>query len=87
LGIGRRRLRNIIQRLLDGDEYYTNLSPRISWAEIEEVQNALGTLLQVEHTHGAQAGPIAVYPLHEDEFIEKAKEFLNPTPSMNKENE
>ena len=84
MGIGRRRLKNIILRLLDGEEYYTNMSPRISKTEIKEVENTLGTLLQIEHTHGAQAGPIAVYPLREDEFTKKAKAFLIQSSASSK---
>lgn len=62
--------------MLDGEDFYTNNSPRISRKEITEVENALDIQLQRDHTHGAQAGPIAVYPLHEDDFTEKAKKFL-----------
>lgn len=76
MGIGKRRLRNIINRMLDGEDFYTNCSPRISRKEISEVEKALGILLQIEHTHGAQAGPIAVYPLRKKEFVKKANEFL-----------
>lgn len=65
--------------MLDGDDYYTNESPRISRAEIKEVEKALEIQLQIEHTHGAQAGPIAVYPLHKKDFAEKAEKFLIPS--------
>jgi len=71
----KRRIKNIIKRILDGDEFYTNFSPRISWAEIDAL-GKLGFWLQTEHTYGAQAGPIAVYPLNREEFNEKAKTYL-----------
>lgn len=69
--------------MLDGEDFYTNYSPRISRVEIEEVENAVDIALQIEHTHGAQAGPIAVYPLHKDNFTEKAKKFLNQSLETN----
>jgi len=62
--------------MADGEDFYTNDSPRISRAEIKEVEDLLDSLLQIEHTHGAQPGPIAVYPLHKDKFIEGANSFL-----------
>ena len=82
----RRRILNIIRRMTEGDDFYTNLSPRISRAEIEEI-DSLGLRLQVEHTHGAQPGPIAVYPLHKNEFKERAKEILEPIRLVGEEKE
>jgi hypothetical protein len=70
-----KRKRNLIQRFLDGEDFYTNYSPRITHAEIEELGN-LGLRLQIEHTCGAQAGSIAVYPLIKSEFEKRAKEIL-----------
>lgn len=72
----RRRIINIIRKMTQGDDFYTNDSPRISRAEITEVEKLLDVLLQIEHTHGAQPGPIAVYPLHRDAFRERAKPIL-----------
>lgn len=66
----------------DGQDFYTNSSPRISYTEIKEVQEALGLLLQREHMFGAHAGPIAVYPLQKDEFVEKANKFLIQNPEV-----
>ena len=71
----RRRILNIIRRMTEGDDFFTNMSPRISKAEIEEIR-LLGFSLQREHTHGAQPGPIAVYPLFPDKFKERAKTIL-----------
>lgn len=73
--IGRIRLRNIIRKLLE-DDMYTNHSPRITRAEMDLVKSTLGVELQIEHTHGAQAGPIAVYPLEEKKFKRRANQFL-----------
>lgn len=70
-----RRILNLIRRLLDGDEFYTNASPHITHGEIEELRT-LGFRVQTEHTHGANAGPIAVYPLIKSEFEQRAKEIL-----------
>lgn len=70
-----RRMLNIIRRLMDGDDFYTNMAPRISHNEIKELSD-LGFRLQVEHTSGAQAGPIAVYPLIREEFEKRAKETV-----------
>jgi hypothetical protein len=74
-----RRLKNIITHYLTGGEYYTNYPPRISKAEIKELESQLDIILQTEHTYGAQAGPIAVYPLNKKEFNRKALEYLNPS--------
>ncbi len=63
----RRRIKNIIKRMLDGQDFYTNFNPRISHSEIRELEN-LGFVLQIEHTFDAQPGPIAVYPLWPDRF-------------------
>lgn len=66
--------------MVQGDDFYTNDSPRISKVEITEI-NSLGfdLWLQVEHTYGASAGPIVVYPLHPDKFRECAKTLFNIT--------
>lgn len=73
----RRRIKNIIRRMVNGEEFYTNRSPRISRAEIKEIDAIdVDLWLQTEHTHGAQPGPIAVYPLHKDKFKERAKSIL-----------
>jgi len=75
----RRRILNIIRRMTAGDDFFTNESPRISNAEIKEL-GALGFSIQKEHTHGAQPGPIAVYPLFPDKFRERAKIILEGSP-------
>ena len=73
----RKRIKNIIRRMLNREDFYTNMSPRISLAEIDEIEELLGVLLQLDYVHGAEAGsPRAVYPLKWDEFEEKAKEKL-----------
>lgn len=73
----RRRILNIIRRMAQGNDFYTNDSPRISKAEIEEINSLDYNLwLQKEHTYGASAGPIAVYPLHRDKFIKQAQTIL-----------
>jgi len=69
--------------MCEGDDFFTNMSPRISLAEIEEMW-ALGFSIQKEHTHGAQPGPIAVYPLFPDKFKERAKQFLESINSKSK---
>ena len=66
---------NIVSRLMDGEEFYTNDSPRISHAEIKELYD-LGFRLQVDHTSGAQAGSIAVYPLITEEFRKRVEETM-----------
>jgi len=70
--------------MADGDAFYTNDSPRISRAEIKEVEKLLDILLQIEHTYGAQPGPIAVYPLFKEKFKEQAKQFLESIKSKSK---
>jgi len=62
-----RQIANRIKNWLKGHEYYTNMSPRITHAEIEFIEKELGVSLQIEHTYGAQAGPIAVYPLRKED--------------------
>jgi len=74
--VSERRVRNIVQRMLEGEDFYTNFSPRISNTEIEEIEKKLDLKLQREHTAGAIAGPIAIYPLHKEEFEIKAKIYL-----------
>ena len=71
-----RRILNLVRRMMDGEEYYTNCSPRITHEEMKTLE-AFGFQLQTEHTHGAQAGPIAVYPLHKDEFNKRASEVMS----------
>lgn len=56
------------------EDYYTNHSPRISHKEMDIIEEFMDTALQIDHTHGAHAGPIAVYPVHLDKFRAKAKE-------------
>jgi hypothetical protein len=69
-----RRIAAILRRFLRGDEFYTNRSPFISRLEIDEL-GKLGFEIQTEHMHGAGAGPIAVYPLH------NASEYEQKGPS------
>lgn len=73
--ITKRRISNIIKRMLDRVEFYTNETPRISRKEIEAMAEE-GFNLQVEHTHGAMPGPIAVYPLHFEQFKKRAQKWL-----------
>jgi len=70
-----RRMENLIRKIANEDDLFTNLSPRISRAEIRQLTE-LGFAIQIEHTHGAQAGPIAVYALHLDETKKLAKRLL-----------
>ena len=71
-----RRILNLIRRMMNGkEELYTNASPRITHEEIKTLE-ALGFHLQTEHTYGAQAGPITIYPLHQGDFDKRAIEIL-----------
>lgn len=72
----KRRILNIIRRMRDKTDFYTNVSPRITRSEIREIEELLGTSLQIEHLYGASAGPIVVYPIDYDDFVIKAKTFL-----------
>ena len=64
----RRRYKNIFTKLIDGDYYYTNMSPRISYKEIDEIRNQHNIWLQVESVYGAEKGsPNAVYFLSDKE--------------------
>lgn len=74
--VSKRRVSNILHRFLNGEEFYTNSSPRISYLEISAVEYWVDVGLQIEHTHGAQAGLIAVYPVHSDKFKVKAEAWL-----------
>lgn len=70
-----RRIKNIITRMLNGDEFYTNMSPVITWNEIHQLVD-LGLFLQREATMGAESPtPWAVYPAHIDKFRERALEL------------
>ena len=60
--------------MADGEDFYTNASPRITNAEIQELWD-LGFALQKEHTYGAMAGPIAVYPLHKEKFKQQVMQL------------
>ena len=72
----KKRIKNIIKRLMiKGEEYYTNRYPNITKKEIQ-ILSDLGLELQREHTHGANPGPISVYPLHYDKFVKLATEIL-----------
>ena len=72
----RKRIKNLITKLMNGDDLYVNLSPRISIAEIEEIEK-LGLVVQTEYIHGAERGsPRMAYALKINEFREKAKKIL-----------
>jgi hypothetical protein len=66
---------NIVRRLMDGEEFYTNMAPRICHNEIKELSD-LGFRLQVDHSSGAQVGPIAVYLLIKEEFEKRVGETV-----------
>lgn len=69
----RKRIYNIVRRLCEGDEFYTNASPRITLSEVEEVRREVG-VLQIESEFGAERpSRRCVYPLFYKEFIESAK--------------
>ena len=72
-----RRIKNLINLFLLGDCAYTNWIHRISRTEIIEFEKELDIQLQIEHTYGASAGPIAVYPLKKNDFRVKAEAYLN----------
>jgi len=82
VNMGERRFENIVRRMLDGDDFYTNRSPRISRAEIEEIETRLGVQLQKDYTFGAIPGPIAIYPVNKVEFAKKASKFLKVGESI-----
>ena len=72
----RKRIKNLITKLMNQDDLYTNCSPRISHAEIDEIEK-LGLVIQTEAMHGAESGsPRVVYALHLDQFRERAKKIL-----------
>ena len=72
----RRRIKNLITRMLNGDDFFTSgASPRISLAEIKELEE-LGIQMQTESMHGAELGYRVAYPLHREEFAKKAKKLL-----------
>jgi hypothetical protein len=68
-------MKNLIQKIANEDDLFTNLFPRISRAEIREL-GELGFMIQIEHTYGASPGPIAVYAVHLDEAKKLAKKLL-----------
>ena len=77
----RTRIRNLIIKLMDEQDLYVNLSPRISMKEIEEIEE-LGLQVQTEYIHGVEAGsPRMAYALHPDVFRERAKKILEGTES------
>lgn len=68
----KRRIRNLIIRLADGEDLFTNLSPRITYDEIREIDKLVDSL-QIESLHGAEVrSPRLVFPLRLDEFRKKA---------------
>lgn len=71
-----RRIRNIITRMLvGGEDFYTNMSPVITWNEIHQMDE-LGLLLQREAYNGAiSPTPWSVYPLDDDKFKKRALEL------------
>jgi len=72
--VSKSRIDRLIQRLAAGDEFYLNDSPRISQAEIDEIECRIGPL-QIESTAGAdRRSPRAVYPLRIDAFRVAASE-------------
>ena len=72
----RTRIKNLIIKLMNEEDLYVNLSPRISIKEIEEIEK-LGLSIQTEYIHGAEArSPRMAYALHIDEFRKKAKNLL-----------
>lgn len=74
----KRRIANIMRRMCNKQDFYTNGSPRISKAETKEIEQLTGCLLQHESIHGAERGsPIAVYPLHEKQFKEAVERLLS----------
>ena len=71
----RKRILNLIRKLANGEELYTTDSPRITQAEIDEIEKRVD-LLQVESIYGAEVGsPRLVYPLFPERFKMKAKEL------------
>ena len=72
----RNRIRNLIIKLMNEDDLYVNLSPRISMSEIREIEE-LGLVVQTEYIHGAERGsPRVAYALHIEEFRKKAEKLL-----------
>lgn len=72
----RRRIKNIILKMCNKQDFYKDGAPYITQKEIEEIQQEIGELLQIEKIYGAEAGsPTAVYPLHPKRFEEIAKKL------------
>lgn len=75
----RDRIKHIIEQMCDRESFYLNVEPRITRAEIEEIENTLDVLLQVENLHGAEEGsPQIVYPLFYDLFVKQVAEHKEP---------
>ncbi len=73
-----RRLKNIIKRMLDGEDFYTNQNPRITNAEIQQLWD-LGFMIQKESLYGAQTPAIwVVHPINK-EFKTQATKYLSCT--------
>lgn len=71
-----RRIKNTMRRMCEGEDFYTNANPRITNAEITEIEKVLDLTLQRDHTFGASAGPIAIYPLDREEFKKRVEQML-----------
>ena len=73
------RTLHLIERLAQGGNLFTNSSPRITRAEIEEIETWVG-LLQIESVHGAERGsPRMVYPLDLEKFRRAASRLAQGT--------
>ncbi|HEX2556687.1 MAG TPA: hypothetical protein VHK86_00055 [Nitrososphaera sp.] len=56
----RRRIKNILQRMANGERFYSSGSPRITRAEYREA-STLGFMIQGESCHGADLSEGYVY--------------------------
>jgi len=74
----RKRLCNIMRRMSEGEDFWlSHGTPTIKRSEINELE-ALGLIIQTEHTHGAEAySPVAAYPLRLAEFQDRAEKILS----------
>jgi len=82
----RRRLRNLLLKLANGDDLYISASPRITKAEIVEIEMLTGILLQRESLYGVEPGfnPRMVYvtDAHKNQFREVVDKLLHHSPKV-----
>lgn len=70
------RLRTIMLAMADETVYYTNHSPRIFIADVEEIRRITGVDLIYTHTFGASNSPQAVIPKDREHFRKRVLEMI-----------